>query len=144
MKLMTGDMMSVFGQVDHFLICVGSNVKAATGELTMLDGLAGVLAKQHPGLPAQIGAWVKEQGCDGGIFGLKCTSKLGLFQHTIVLRDRPALGVISMSAKMLKAVAELNPDKTYALEAPNYNDPWFLVEGIMQTLPDNVQVWKPE
>lgn len=143
MKLMVGNMMDVFNTVDHFLVCVGSNVKASTGQLTMLDGLSGVIAKEHPNLPNIIGTWVKEQGCDGGIFGLKCTSKLGLFQHTIVLRDRPALGVISMSAKMLKELAEANPDKTYALEAPNHNEPWFLVEGIMNTLPDNAQVWKP-
>lgn len=144
MKLMVGNMMDVFPSVDHFIVCVGSNVKGKTGELLMPDGLYKAMCETHPQLPAQVGAWIREQDCDGGIFGLKCTSKLGLFQSTIVLADRPALGVISLSAKMLKAMAELRPEKTFALEAPNANEPWFLVEGIMQTLPDNVQVWRPE
>ena len=144
MKLMVGNMMDVFPSVDHFLVCVGTNLKRTTGELIMPDGMYKQLADQHPELPKTIGAWVREQDLDGGIFGLKCTSKVGLFQNTIVLADRPALGVISMSAKMLKAMAELRPEKTFALEAPNAKEPWFLVEGIMQTLPDNVQVWRPE
>jgi hypothetical protein len=109
----------------------------------MLNGLAGQLAIKYPGVTTAVGRWIHENGHDCGIYGLRCNSKLGVFQHMIANKDGCNLGVISMATKALKALAEANPDKTYALEAPNYQHPWFLIDGIMETLPDNVQVWEP-
>lgn len=142
MKLMTGDMQTVFDQVDHYIVCTSSNLKNKSNELIMLNGLGGELAKKYPNMPLAIGTWIKENHGDCGVYGLRCASKVGVFQNKILERHGNNLGTISFSAKMLKALAEANPNKVYALEAPNSGDPWFMVEGILQTLPDNVQVWR--
>lgn len=144
----TGDMMSVFGQVDHFIICTSAIVK--NGALVMDKGLGKVLAEKHPSIPASIGKWIVDtHGVNGKInapmYGVKADTKVGIFQNKILVPDFCNTGAISVSVKMLKAIAEANPDKTYALEAPNDSDPYFLIENLLKPLPENVQIWhKPK
>lgn len=135
-----GDMMSVFNEVDHFIVLCPSHVRS-DGTAHMLNGVAGELSALHPTLPAVIGKWLKDEGHDCNAYGLRCSSKVGLFQHVVIPRNGTNLGTVSMACRMLKELASANPDKSYALEAPGHSEPWFLVKDLILTLPENVQVW---
>jgi hypothetical protein len=135
-----GDMMSVFESVDHFIVLCASHVRS-DGTATMLDHAAGQLAELHPSIPAAVGKWLKEDGHDCNSYGLRCNTKVGLFQHVVIPRHGTNLGCVSQGARMLKELAEANPDKTYALDAPGKGEPWFLVKELLMQLPENVQLW---
>lgn len=135
-----GDMMSVFDQVDHFIVLCAGAVRS-DGTATMLDGAAGQVAALHPTVPAVVGKWLSEQGEHLATYGLRCETKLGLFQHVVLARHGTNLGCVSMAVNRLKALAEANPDKTYALDSPGQREPWFLVQPLLMQLPDNVQLW---
>jgi hypothetical protein len=142
-KIIYGDMMEVFDKVDHFIICVGSKLKAETGELIMLNGLAGVLGLKYPTLKVKMGAWIKETCGDGGEFYLRCSGKVGILQHMQVPRNGVNIGLIAKALHDLTAVALANRGKTYALEWPGYTEPEWLLKGLIDPLPGNIQVWKP-
>lgn len=135
-----GNMMDVFNDVDHFIVLCAGAVRS-DGTATMIDGAAGQLAKLHPSMPVVVGQWLTKQAEHVATYGLRCNTKVGLFQHTVLARHGTNLGCVSMGCKMLKAIAEANPDKVYALESPGHSEPWFLVRDLIMTLPDNVQVW---
>ena len=138
-----GDMMEVFDQVDHFIICVGSKLRSETGELIMLNGLAGVLGLKYPTLSSKMGAWIKETCGDGGEFYLRCSGKVGILQHMITPRNGINLGLISRALKELTELALANPEKVYALEWPGYTEPEWLLGRMIPQLPENIHVWKP-
>ena len=143
MQLKTGRMMDIFNEVDHFIVCVASSLRS-DDSATMLNGVAGELAKNIPQLPAAIGAFIKNSVGSCGCFWLRCESKVGVFQSGIMNKDGPNLMCISSAVIRLKELAEANPEKTYALEAPNGNEPYWLIKDIMAALPENVQVWIPK
>ena len=138
-----GDMMDVFDQVDHFIICVGSKLKAESGELIMLNGLAGVLGLKYPTLKVKMGAWIKETCGDGGQFYLRCSGKVGILQHMVTPSNGINLGLISGALLRLASLAEAHPTKSFALEWPGYNQPEWMLKGLIERLPGNIQVWKP-
>lgn len=135
-----GDMMSVFDQVDHFIVLCASQVRS-DGSATMLDDAAGQLAAKYPELPAAIGQWLTSLGVQVHNYSLRCQTKVGLFQHVIIHRHGTNLGCVSAATKALRELAVANPDKAFALDAPGKNDPWFMVKDLMLVLPDNVQLW---
>lgn len=138
-----GDMMQVFGEVDHFIICVSSKLRSETGELIMLNGLAGVLGLKYPTLAGKMGAWIKETCGDSGEFYLRVSGKVGILQHMHSPRNGINLGLISGALNLLEEMARANPDKSYALEWPGYTEPEWLLKGLIDRLPTNIQVWKP-
>lgn len=138
-----GDMMQVFDQVDHFIICVSSKLRGETGELIMLNGLAGVLGLKYPTLASKMGAWIKETCGDSGEFYLRCSGKVGILQHMHSPRNGVNLGLISGGLKRLTELAQANPEKSYALEWPGYQEPEWLLKHSIAQLPLNIQVWKP-
>lgn len=139
-----GDMMSVFDEVDHFIICVSSKLKAETGELIMLNGLSGVLGLKYPTLGSKMGAWIAGECGDGGTFHLRVAGKVGILQHMRSPRNGVDLGLISGALSNLSVLAQANPNKVYALEWPGYTEPEWLLEGMIRQLPLNIHVWKPE
>jgi hypothetical protein len=138
-----GDMMSVFDEVDHFIICVASKLRSETGELIMLNGLAGVLGLKYPTLKAKMGAWIKETCGDGGEFYLRANGKVGILQHMISPRNGVDLRLVSRALHDLTAVALANRGKTFALEWPGHTEPEWMFKGLIDPLPGNIQVWKP-
>jgi hypothetical protein len=142
-KIIYGDMMEVFDKVDHFIICVGSKLKAESGELIMLNGLAGVLGLKYPTLKVKMGAWIKETCGDSGEFYLRATGKVGILQHMVTPRNGVNVGLVSKALHDLTAVALANRGETYALEWPGYTEPEWLLKGLIDPLPGNIQVWKP-
>lgn len=140
MKLMTGNMFDHFHRVDHFIVATHSKLDA-NGHLSMSTGQAAKLAESYPDLPEVCGRWLSANVKSGGVFYFHLAGKVGLFQNMTTPNLGTSLGLISGAAKALKQHAEANPDKVYALEAPNGKDPLFLIEGLMRQLPDNVEVW---
>lgn len=143
-EIIRGDMLSVLGSVDHFIICTGSNLRSADKTLVMLNGLAGVLAAKYPVMPAAMGKWILDTVGDCGIFNLRCVAKVGLFQNMILPRHGCDLGLVSRACILLSELARANPEKSYALEHPGGTEPEFMVQGLINMLPANVSVWKPE
>lgn len=142
MRLMTGRMMDQFDEVGHFIVCVASNLRR-DGSATMINGAAADLVAKFPSVPAAIGSFIQAKCGSCGKYLLRCETKVGIFQHAYHNNDAPNLELVSASAKVLKALAEANPDKSYALESPANSKDYWLVEGILRSLPENVTVWLP-
>lgn len=139
-----GDMMEMFGKVDHFIVCVGSKLRAESGELIMLNGLSGALGTKYPTLKEKMGAFVAEECGSEGEFYLRCTGKVGILQHKKAERQGVVIDILSTGISLLASYAEDNPGKTFALEWPGTAQIETLVDRMVARLPDNVQVWKPE
>ena len=142
-EIIRGDMMSVFDSVDHFIICVASKLASDSGELIMLNGLAGVLGLKYPTLKVKMGAWIKETCGDAGEFYLRCSGKVGIPQHVRLPRQGLDISVLSTGLILLAELAEANPKKSYALEWPGTRQTEKLTNQMIERLPSNVQVWKP-
>lgn len=133
--------MDHFHRADHFVI--SQHTSMANDVLPMSSYVGGKLVEMFPDLPGILGNWCKE-GCGNyGLYYLYINKKIGLFQNMTSPRIGPNLAHISEAARRLKEYALANPDKLILLEAPNHRDPYFLIEHIMKSLPDNVEVWKP-
>lgn len=139
----TGDMWSVFDEVDYFVITTNAVIKR-NGAVVMGAGIAKQVRDQYPGIDVEIGKGIQKVCASGGEYGLILGNKIGVFQVKYHYKHMANLALISQSAKELAAHAEANPDKTYALNYPGIGNgglaPW-LVEPLLEILPDNVQVW---
>jgi hypothetical protein len=142
-ELKRGDMMEVFGEVDHFIVAVGSKLRSETKELIMLNGLSGVLGTKYPTLPAAMGKWIAETCGDGGAFYLRCAGKVGIIQNMDLPRNGVNLSYIGAGVLMLSQLARLHSEKKYALEWPGHTEPEWLLKNMFDKLPANVEVWKP-
>ena len=143
-KVFRGDMMDVFDKVDHFIICVGSKLRSENNELIMLNGLAGALGLKYPTLKAKMGAWIAGECGSEGEFYLRVSGKVGMLQHYQVARQGVSISILSTGLRLLAEDAEANPGKQYALEWPGTQQIEKLVNQMIQRLPANVQVWRPE
>lgn len=142
MQLKTGQMMDHFDEYDHFIICVTSNLRA-DGTAIMVSSVTAPLSEKHPTMAKAIGGFIQAHCGSCGTYSFRCEAKVGLFQHGFVPKDSPHLELVSKAAKQFKELAEANPEKSYALESPARKEHFWLVEGILRTLPDNVHVWLP-
>ena len=139
-----GDMMDVFDKVDHFIIAVGSKLRSENSELIMLNGLAGALGLKYPTLKVKMGAWIAG-GCGSeGEFYLRVSGKIGMLQHNQTPRRGLSVSILSTGLRLLADLAEANPGKKYALEWPGTAQTEKLVNQMIERLPANVQVWRPE
>lgn len=139
-----GDMMSVFDKVDHFIIAVGSKLRSESNELIMLNGLAGALGLKYPTLKVKMGAWIAGECGSEGEFYLRVSGKVGMLQHSQAPRQGVSISILSTGLRLLAEAAEANPEKQYALEWPGTPQIEKLVLEMLQGLPANVQVWRPE
>ena len=144
MKLAQGNMMDVFAEADHFIICGSSNLRKPEGHLVMVEGLGAVMAAKFPKLPIIMGKWLADNYGAAGIYDFHCNGKVGLFQNMLLLRYGVDLAMVSRATKKLKEMAEANPGKQFHLESPQAKEPWWLLKDIVASLPDNVTVWQPK
>ena len=142
--IIRGDMMDIFDKVDHFIICVGSKLRSDTNELIMLNGLAGALGLKYPTLKEKMGAWIAEECGSEGEFYLRVAGKVGILQHMQAPRQGVSISILSTGLRLLADEAEANPGKQYALEWPGTPQIQHLADEMVQRLPSNVQVWRPE
>lgn len=141
MKIVKTPMINDLNSVDHFIICACSELTRSTKALRMPTGVGKQLIGLHPSVATHIGSFIAGNDYDCGVYNFRCEGKVGLFQNRITSNGTINLGLVSRAAILLKEHAEANPDKVYALECPNGDDPLFLVQGIIDTLPDNVHVY---
>lgn len=138
-----GDMLAHMAECDHMIVCGGSKLRSETNELVMVSGLGATIAAQHPAAPRAFGKLINASCRDGGLYGVFCSNKIGLFQNSIVPRHGVNLGVASESTKQLVAIAEANPGKTYFLEAMwDKETSRFTCDAFVRALPDNVIIWE--
>lgn len=142
-KVVKGNMMEQLGNCDHFIVCGGSNLRKASGELVMMRGIGYELSQKFPSAPKAFGNLILDSVGDCGLYYLFCTKKIGLMQTQIVPRHGLDLGITSSSIKLLAAQALANPDKVYYLEAMWDGEPSFTCDGFIEMLPGNVTIWVP-
>jgi len=136
---MKGDMWSVFGLVDHFVITTNSTIKK-NGAVVMGAGIAKQVRDKWPGIDVEIGNAIN--GVD--TYGLILGSDIGVFQVKHFWGDDADVRLIKYSTMELAMHAVANPDRTYALNFPGIGNgglPYEVVKPIVDVLPDNVQVW---
>jgi len=141
--IVEGNMMDHFANCDHFVICGGSNLRLATGELVMMRGLDYEISVKFPAAAKAFGKLIKEQVGDCGLYYLMCNNKVGLFQTHILPKYGIDLGIISKATQKLAELAKANPNKSYYLEAMWHKEPRFTCEGFIRLLPENVTIWVP-
>lgn len=138
-----GNMLNHMDEADHVIVCGGSKLRSETNELVMCSGLGAVIAERHPAATSAFGKLIYGKCRDGGLYGVFCSNKIGLFQNSIVPRHGVNLGVASESTKQLAEIAKANPDKTYFLEAMwDSGTPRFSCDAFIRALPDNVVIWE--
>jgi len=139
----TGDMWSVFDEVDYFIITTNAVIKK-NGAVVMGAGIAKQVRDKYPGIDVDIGRGIKAIRNTQNQYGLIVGNKIGVFQVKYHFKDTANLGLISQSVKELAAHANANPDKTYALNYPGIGNGGlkrWVVEPLLADLPDNVQIW---
>ena len=149
MTLKYGNLMDSLWLYKSVFITANAFIKS-NGELVMGRGFALSCAKKYPTLPAEAGRRIS-----GGIFGLIVDAlvstapdrriALGLFQVKFNWWEDADLDLVEYSTRKLAQLADENPDKSYALNYPAIGNGKLakeLIEPIIETLPDNVDVWQ--
>jgi len=138
-----GDMWDVLDDVDYFLITTNSTLRK-DGALVMGAGIARQCRDAYPGVDKQMGRAVSEICSSGGFYGVILGTKLGMFQVKYHWASKADLNLITASTILLHETARANPHKTFALNFPGIGNgglPVEQVKPIVDTLPENIQIW---
>lgn len=138
-----GNMMDHFNECNHFIVCTGSHCKDLTGPLIMMRGVAYEIAQKYPSAPEAMGKLVRDSVGSGGVFGLMCNNKIGMFQSHFTHREDFNMMLISKATKALAELASANPQKVYYLDRMWDKAPKFMFDGFIRMLPENVTIWEP-
>ena len=150
MILEHGNMWSILGETDGFCITTNSNVRT-DGALVMGRGIAREARDRFPDLAYKAGAWILEHCGSNGKYGLLNMGKFGtnacilLFQVKYLWSDNADLELIKNATRELKATAEKYPQKRFDLNYPGIGNGKLQlrnVQPLLETLPDNVHVWR--
>ena len=137
-----GDMFTCFDEVDYFVVTTNAVIKN-NGTLVMGAGIAKTVRDRWPGVDLAIGKAIQAHP-HPWFYGFLKGQKLCAFQVKQAFNDKADMALVEESTKQLKADAEANSDKLYALNFPaigNGGLPYKQVMSVIQTLPDNVTVW---
>lgn len=146
MRFRQGDMWSVWGSVDLFLVTTNATLTQA-GKLVMGRGIARQARDRFPGLDLVLGDAIDIAGPDYGLLVSFYwpAAKLGCFQVKRHWADRADLDLIARSVQDLSNWCSEHPSATVALNFPGIgngrlevNDVLPLVKG----LPNTVQIWQ--
>lgn len=138
-----GNMMEHVADCDHFIVCTGSHCLDQSGPLIMLRGMAYELSQKYPTAPKAMGRLICDSVGSGGVFGLMCNNKFGMFQTHFTHREDFNMVLCSKATHMLRDLALANPEKIYYLDRMWDKAPKFLFDGFIKMLPDNVTIWEP-
>ena len=143
----TGNMWDVFDSVDYFLVTTNSTLKS-DGSLVMGAGIAKQARDKFPGLAEGLGKMVAAAASDGGFYGvLLGAGKVCAFQTKRHFKDPSNEALIAASVTELRNIATQLPNKTFALNYPGIGHGGLYraqVRPLLETLPDNVQIWSFE
>lgn len=137
----TGDMWSVFDEVDYFCF-TANNVVTSSGRLVMGAGIAKQVRDRFPGIDKKFGTYLNVLNRD--VYGLMLVNSIIAFQTKRQFMNLSCIEVIKQSTNELSSKAAIIPSKKYCLNYPGIGHgglPKSIVEPIIQTLPDNVQIW---
>ena len=148
MVLEHGDVWSVFGKTDLFLITTNSFIKR-DGRLVMGRGIALEATKRIPHVAKVFGDKVTSRCGHLGNYGLliwkrRKEQSIAIFQVKRFFSDSAELELITMSAKQLASLAEKYPDARFDLNFPGIGFGKLNREEVLpiiEQLPDNVHVW---
>ena len=155
-----GNLMDSLAEYQSVFITTNSCIKK-TGELVMGRGFAKSCAVAFPELALKAGEAIGSDNKYGIIEDVlidSCISigdthttrrkiSLGLFQVKFNWRDNATLELVKYSTEMLKKLALTNSQVSYALNYPAIGNGHLSkqdIEPIIETLPDNVDVWQYE
>lgn len=145
-----GNMWDAYAEADRFVVTTNA-VISQNGELVMGRGAALEAKTRFPHLPAKAAALIKEKASWQFKDDPKClpvygfleipNSKLGIFQVKYHFQEPANLELIRISTAMLALYAERHDDEKIVLNAPGDKLSRSEVWPIVETLPDNVEVW---
>lgn len=136
----TGDMWSVFNDVDHFIITTNSVIKN-NGALVMGAGIAKHARDSFPGIDKEFGQIIQKHSDP---YHLILAGKWGLFQVKHHFKDMASLSLIAGSTEDLVEHANHYPNHGYALNFPGIGNGGLAVgevKSVLMELPNNVQIW---
>lgn len=149
MILERGDMWSVFGKTDHFIITTNPIVRK-DGACVMGRGIAKQFAERYPQGPIDLGDEIKMHQNLGyeltyGVFGYYDNQGVYFFMVKDHWANKAKLRIIRDSAHHLKNAALGRPNERYDLNFPGIGNGGLTREEVLpmiEDLPDNVHVWE--
>ena len=138
-----GNMWSIFGSTDYFIVTTNSYVRG-NGQLVMGRGAAFQLKRHFPELPAVAGRVILHLGIYGMIWLLRPREVIGLFQVKKHFKDNARIDLIVMATNILRAKARDCPEKRFDMNFPGIGNGHLKesdVLPIIEVLPDNVHIW---
>lgn len=144
-----GDMWSVFGHTDHFIITTNPIVRK-DGACVMGRGIAKQFADRYPQGPYDLGKEIKAHHWLGftpeyGIFGTYDGQAVFYFMVKSHWREDAHPAIIRDSAKRVRISAVDHPESRYDLNFPGIGNGKLsreIVLPLIEDLPDNVHVWE--
>lgn len=142
-KYYTGDMWEILPATDHFIVTTNAVVKADNA-LVMGAGIAKQLRDRVPGIDKRFGIAVLNITNSRGEYGCLLSNPFSIFQVKHHYKSPADLGLISISTAGLQQFALENPGKRFDLNYPGIGLGGLspaVVKPIIDTLPDNVNIW---
>lgn len=147
MQLEKGDMWSVFGKTDIFMITTNP-IRRKDGAVVMGRGIAKECKDYFPELPFDFGAILE-------LCGNQYIDRIGEYNETPIWyfmvkdhwKDYASLEIIKESVKRLKIFLMEHPKLRVDLNFPGIGNGKLSKEQVLpllQDLPDNVHVWERE
>lgn len=126
-------------------IFTGNNYIRTDGALVMGRGAAAQVLELFPGINYDLGAKVRRYGPTYGLVWGTKFPRVGVFQVKYHFRDDADLELIQLSADKLRLALSAASQEMFAINMPGIGFgrlPRKDVLPIMQTLPDNLEVWE--
>lgn len=149
MILERGDMWSVFGKTDHFIITTNPIVRK-DGACVMGAGIAKQFAIRYPKGPFDLGDEIKmhqlyDYDLTYGVFGTYDDQPVYFFMVKDHWVNKAKLRIIRDSSNRLRMSAKARPEERYDLNFPGIGNGGLSKEEVLpmiEDLPDNVHVWE--
>jgi len=144
MILKQGNMWDAYEEVTYFIVTTNATV-TKDGRLVMGRGIAKQAVEKFPGIDYEIGEELPSLTDEYGRYGCLIGEPISIFQVKTFWGNPADLGLIEFSTNMLNFIADKHAEATFALNFPGIGNGGLrreLVLPIIQTLPDNVQVWE--
>lgn len=146
-----GDMWSVFGKTDFFLVTTNPIVRK-DGACVMGAGIAKQFAERYPKGPYNLGAEIREHTERGfllecGMFGRYDSQSVGFFMVKDYWANKAKLRIIRDSARKLRDWANINHEIRFDLNFPGIGNGGLTKKEVLpmlEDLPDNVHIWEYE
>lgn len=146
-----GDMWSVFGKTDHFIITTNPIIRR-DGACVMGRGIAKEFADQYPRGPFDLGKELRLYQGNGiipefGIFGVYDGQPVYFFMVKRHWKEEASPRIIALATERLRLLATHCPEDRFDLNFPGIGNgklPREQVLSLIEDLPSNVHVWEKD